>query len=386
MNKIDALRCQEYTSNIVNQYPDLFQGLGEIPGEYDSKLIENPNPFALTTPRTVPVPLLSKTKLEIERMLELGVTIIKKIDKPTDWCAPMVVVPKPSEEVRICVDLTTLNANIKRGVHPLPSVDYTLGKVGRSRVFTKLDANSAFWLRKLSNKSKLLTTFITPWGRYCFERLPYGISTGSEQYQKVMESKLEGLEGVECQIDDILVHGKSQQIHDERLQAVLKRLADSNITLNLEKCEFRKSEVRVLGNIISGNGISPGPSRIAAIVNLPAPKNIKEVRSFLGLVNQLSKFTNHLADKTMPLRDLLSKKNSWTWSHVHDNAFQNIKECLTTPAVLAFYDVNRKTKVCSDASNMALEDSFFKNRTMDCGNQLHIFHEHSQRQSYAICL
>ena len=352
INKIDALSCQEYKSNIVNQYPDLFKGLGEIPGEYEIKLIENPNTFALTTPRKVPLPLLSKTKLEIERMLEMGV--IKKIDEPTDWCAPMVVVPKPSGEVRICVDLTKLNANIKREVHPLPSVEYTLGKVGSSRVFTKLDANSAFWQRKLSNKSKLLTTFITPWGRYCFERLPYGISTGSEQFQKVMESKLEGLEGVECQIDDILVHGKSQQIHDERLQAVLKRLADSNITLNLEKCEFSKSEVRVLGNIISGNGISPDPSKIAAIVNLPAPKNIKEVRSFLGMVNQLSKFTNHLADKTKPLRDLLSKKNSWTWSHVHDNAFRKIKECLTTPPVLAFYDVNRKTKVCSDASKYGI--------------------------------
>ena len=152
-------------------------------------------------------------------------------------------------------------------------------------------------------------------------------------------------------MDDILVHGESQKIHDERLQAVLKRLADSNITLNLEKYAFSKPEVRVLGNIISGNGISPGPSKIAAIVNLPAPKNNKEVRSFLGLVNQLSKFTNHL---TKPLRDLLSKKNSWTWSHAHDDAFQNVKECLTTPPVLAFYDVNRKTKVCSDASKYGI--------------------------------
>ena len=285
-------------------------------------------------------------------MLERGV--IKKIDEPTDWCAPMVVVRKPSGEVRICVDLTKLNANIKRDFHPLPSVEYTLGKIGSSRVFTKLDANSAFWQRKLSNKSKLITTFITPWGRHCFERLPYGISTGSEQFQKVMESKLEGLEGVECQIDDILVHGESQQLHGERLQAVLKRLADSSITLNFEKCKFSESEVRVLGNSISGNGISPDPSKIAAIANLPAPKNIKEVRSFFGMVNQLSKFTNHLADKTKPLRYLLSKRNSWTWSHAHDNAFQNIKECLTTPPLLAFYDVNRKTKVCSDASKYGI--------------------------------
>ena len=219
----------------------------------------------------------------------------------------MVVVPKPSGEVRICVDLTKLNANIKREVHPLPSVDYTLGKIGNS-IFSKTDANSAFWQRELSDESKFFTTFITPWGRYCFERLPYGISTGSEQFQKVMEEKLEVLEGVECQIDDVLVHGETQQIDDERLQAVLKRLAESNITLNLDKCEFSKSEVKGLGNIVRVNGISPDPEKIEAIVNLPAPKNIREVRSFLGMVNQLSKFTEHLADKTKPLRDLLRKK------------------------------------------------------------------------------
>ena len=91
-----------------------------------------------------------------------------------------------------------------------------------------------------------------------------------------MEETLEGSEGVECQIDDVLVLGETQQIHDERLQAVLKRLAESNITLNLDKCEFSKS--KVLSNIVSSNGISPDPEKIEAIVNLPAPKNIREVR------------------------------------------------------------------------------------------------------------
>ena len=117
----------------------------------------------------------------------------------------MIVVPKPSGEVRMCVDLIKLNANIKREVHPLPSVDYTLGKIGNSKILSKNDTNSAFWQRKLSDESKLLTTFITPWGRYYFERLPYSISTGSEQFQKVMEEKLEGLEGFKCQIDDVAV-------------------------------------------------------------------------------------------------------------------------------------------------------------------------------------
>ena len=102
--------------------------MGDFQGEYEIKLAENPTPFALTTANKVPLPLLSKTKLEIERMLEMGV--IKKIDEPADWCAPILVVSKSSGAVRICVDLTKLDADIKSELYPLPSVDYTLGKVG----------------------------------------------------------------------------------------------------------------------------------------------------------------------------------------------------------------------------------------------------------------
>ena len=102
-------------------------------------------------------------------------------------------------------------------------------------------------------------------------------------------------------------------------------MSDSNITLNLEKCEFSKTTVKVLGNIVSSEGASPDPDKIEAIVNLPAPKNVSEVRSFLGMINQLSKFTDHLADKTKPLRDLLSKKNSWSWGYAQDKAFKETR-------------------------------------------------------------
>ena len=114
------------------------------------------------------------------------------------------------------------------------------------KFFCKLDAISAFWQRKLAEKSKLLTTFITPWESFHFERLSYGISTGSEQFQKVMTEKLAGL-GVECQIDGIVLHGRNQEIHDKRLHAVLKCLEESNITLNMNKCKFDKSKDKVLG-------------------------------------------------------------------------------------------------------------------------------------------
>ena len=96
---------------------------------------------------------------------------------------------------------------------------------------------------------------------------------------------------------------------------------------------------------MSSNGISPDPEKVKAIADLPAPRNISQTRSFLGMVNQLSKFTDHLADKTKPIRDLLSEKNSWSWGQAQDKAFKQIKQCLISPPVLALYDTNKKTKI-----------------------------------------
>ena len=168
----------------------------------------------------------------------LTMNVIYRVHEPTDWCASMVVTPKASGEGGICVELTKLNQSIKRETHTLPSADFTPDKLGVSKVFSKIDTNSAFWQRKLSDDSHQLTMFITPWRRFCFNRLPCGISTGSEQFQKCMSGILEGIEDADSQVDDIIVHGCDQVQHDEHLHVVLKRLAKANVTLNLAKCEF----------------------------------------------------------------------------------------------------------------------------------------------------
>ena len=213
------------------------------------------------------------------------------------------------------MDLTKLNDYVQRENHPLPSVDLTLGKLVGAKYFTKLDANSGFWQIKLSESSRPLTNFITPWGRYCFNVLPYGISSGSEKFQKCISIILEGLEGVECNIDDVLVHAPNRELHDCRLEKVLERLTNAGVTLNTDKCTFRVPKIKFLGNVVSANGIEVDPEKVAAVVNLPAPKNVHEVCVFLGMVNHLGEFAEHLANKTKPIRDLMQKDHQWVWDH-----------------------------------------------------------------------
>ena len=196
----------------------------------------------------------------------------------------MVVVPKGNNKVRICVDLTKLNKNVHRERHILPSVEQTLAQLKGAKTFTKLDANSDFWQIKLSEKSALLTTFITPVGRFCFNRLPFGITSAPEFYQKRMSHILSGLPGVVCMIDDILVFGQSQQEHDQRLDSVLKRLTKASITLNSGKCEFSRRSVKFLGRVIDEAGIHPDPGKIQAIQKLPVPTNVTESCRFLGIM------------------------------------------------------------------------------------------------------
>ena len=149
--------------------------------------------------------------------------VISKVDGPTDWCAGMVAVPKKSGDARICVDLKALNNNVMREVYPIPTVEETLAQVTGATVFSKLDANSGYWQIPLSESSKHLTTFVTPSGRYCFNKLPFGISSASEIFHKRMSRILAGCKGVLVHHDDVLVYGATQQEHDANLLAALRR-------------------------------------------------------------------------------------------------------------------------------------------------------------------
>ncbi|UYV69327.1 K02A2.6-like, partial [Cordylochernes scorpioides] len=338
--------------NPIKEFPEVFEGLGQIGNPYEIKLKPGAKPYALHTPRRVPIPLMEKLKTRLEELEKAG--IIAQVNVATEWCAPTVIAGKPNGDIRLCVDLSRLNEHVQREVHPMPVVEHMLGQLGEARFFSKLDANSGFHQIPLSPDCQHLTTFITPFGRYKYCRMPFGISLAPEYFQRVMSIILQGMDGVMCYLDDILIFASDSKTHDRILRLVLRKLKEANVTLNKAKCVFGVPRINFLGHILDEDGIRPDPAKIEAVAKMPAPTDVHGVRRFLGMVNHLGRFVENLSEIVAPLSQLLVKSQDFVWDCSQERAFRKLKELLTTQPILAAYDVRKPTMVSSDASSYGL--------------------------------
>ena len=184
--------------------------------------------------------------------------------------------------------------------------------------------------------------------------MPFGIKSAPKHYQKKMIQILDGLDGHISIIHHMLIHGKTQKEHDERVRAVLKKLDEAGATLNPEKCEFSKREVKFAGHVIREDGIRSDPEKIESVQGMTTLQNVSDVRRFLGMVNQLGRFIPHLAEKTKPLRDLLSKKNQFHWRQAQQESFNKLKDEFISTPVLAHYDSQKATILSANASSFFL--------------------------------
>ena len=352
LKRVEAV--DEGQKDIRKEYPTLFNSpqIGKLGKTYTIKLSDEARPFSIATPRRLPLPMKDMVQEELESLQKQG--IIRPVTKPTDWCAPIVVVPKSTPgKVRICVDYTKLNESVKRENFPLPTTDQLLAQLDGATVFSKLDCNKGFHQVPLAEESQELTTFITPFGRFCYTRLPFGISSGPEIFHREMTHILAGVPGVIVDMDDVLIGGKGKAEHDERLRQVLDRMKEAGITLN-EKCELSTKKMKFLGHIITPEGISIDPEKVQAVADMPAPTDVPSLRRLLGMVNHVGKFAPNLAEVTQPLRELLKKDNDWAWGPQQQTAFDTVKRLLTTSPTLQHYNPNKPTRVSADACKFGL--------------------------------
>ena len=345
--KLDIEIDQVKVQNILEEYEDVFGGVGRLPGEYHITVSEG-LPRIAHAARRFPLPLMPKLKAELDRMVEASV--ITPVTEPTQVCSSMVVVEKPSTgQLRICLDAPELNKYILRENCQIPTKEEIQAKCKDAKVFSKIDASAAFWHLKLDEESSYLCTFSTPFGRFRFLVMAYGIKSASEIFHRELWKLFEDIEGVVNIHDDIIIYSNNAEEHLDKLLQVLEICRQNGIKLNLDKLVIGVKEVPFFGELLTDEGVKPDPAKIAAIRDMLHPVDKKGLSRFLGLINYLSKFIPQVSERTLNLRKCLNSEQ-YNWGPDQTREFEDLKDILMQEPILKYYDPNRKTKIEVDSS------------------------------------
>ena len=300
------------------EFKSLFGGIGKVPNK-EVKLHIDPDVSPRQQPhRRISFHVREDVEKELERLEKLD--IIEKVEGPTPWISPIVVVPKKSREVRICVDMREANKAVKREKHLMPTIDDLIADLNGATHFSTLDLSSGYHQLELAPESRYVTTFSTHAGLRRYKRLPFGINAASEIFQEAIRELLTGLPGCKNISDDIIVFGKGQEEHNKNLRGVLQRLKENNRRLNKDKCEFFKTEIKFYGHIFSSVGVRPDPKKADAIHKAKPPQDSSEVKSLLGMAQYVSRFIPDYATITTPLRLLTRQDTPWKWEQEEQRA------------------------------------------------------------------
>ena len=348
--------------SIFKEFHDIFEGLGNI-GHASVTVDPDAKPIQ-HAPRRIAVTLHKEVKAKLAE-LEKKQIIVKETE-PTEWISSMVVVAKPGK-IRICFDPKELNKAIKRPKYQMPTLYETLPKLGKAKVFTTLDTKDGFYQIKLDDDSSKLTTFWTPFGRYRYLRMPFGICSAPEEFKSTLHEQLGDLEGVEILRDNMLVVGYSDtqdegnKNHDENLLRLLTRAREINLKFNKKKLKLRRSEVKFMGHVLTSDGLKPDADKVKAVAEMPRPTTKQETLSQLGFVTYLAKFLPRLSEVAQPLRELTTKNARFVWSSQHDKSFTEVKKLVSAHPVLKYYDMDAEVTIQCDASEKGLGATLHQN-------------------------
>lgn len=320
------------------------------------KIDTGDHPPIRKNPYRLPHALKSVVNEQISDMQNKG--IVRPSDSP--WASPVVIVSKKSPDgspkYRFCVDYRALNTITRKDAYPLPNIVETLDALSGSEYFTTLDLCSGYHQVDVEPSDIEKTAFSVPGQHYEFTKMPFGLCNAPATFQRLMDSMLVGIKGEEALVylDDIIIFSKNIEQHATRLGRVLQILYESNLYVQLSKCNFAVREVEYLGHIVSNEGIKPDHKKIDAIANYPKPQNIRDVRSFLGLVGYYRRFIKDFAQKAKPLTELIKKDKPFKWEEAQEEAYKFFTTALCTEPVLKYPDFSKPFVLSTDASNTAI--------------------------------
>ncbi|KAK3736238.1 hypothetical protein QZH41_019803 [Actinostola sp. cb2023] len=301
---------------LLEEYSDVLnRQLGTLPGKVHLEVDKDVKPV-VTPVRRVPTALTAKLKTELDKYVELGV--LAPIEERTPWVSSLVVATKKSGALRVCIDPREFNKALKRETYQLPILDKILPELAQAEVFLTVDLLSGFWHCVLDEESSILTTFATPYGRYRWRRLPFGLNVSSEIFQRNVNQALEGLEGMSGEV------------------------------------KLRCKEVTFMGHVFTSNGLKIDPDKVKAIVNMSKPEDIQGFQRLNGFVNYLAKFLPKLSDVMLPIRELTQNDVEWQWSEKQEKAFAEVKRAVTEAPVLRYYDPKKDLEIQCSASQSGL--------------------------------
>eukprot|EP00731_Ephydatia_muelleri_P001600 Em0001g1600a len=289
----------------------------------------------------------NEDKTAVDNLTDEDVRAIQNLTKDEN-------IGERGDEKRASDFKVTINPALDVDRYPLPKLETLLATVSGGKWFSKLDLTNAYLQLALDEESQKLFTLNTHRGLYQYRHMPFGIASAPALFQKTMDSVLQGIKHVVCYIDDILVTGSNESEHLRNLEQVFNRLKEHGIRLHKDKCVFLSHSVDFLGHRIDAEGIHPLPSKVEAMVKAPAPRNITELKSFLGMVNYYAKFLPNVSTHLFPLYALLKKEHGWKWDKECQHAFVLIKKMLSSTQVLTPYDPKLPLRLAADASAYGL--------------------------------
>ena len=340
MNRIDInLSKEEFlkVKILLQKHRDVFACTGEELGR--TKLTKHSIKTEVDHPikqhvRRPPFHLRDEAEKEVKKMLDND--IIETSESP--WASPVVLVRKKDGSLRYCIDYRKLNAITIKDSYPLPRIDESLDSLGGSRYFSTLDLASGYWQIELDEDAKQKSAFCTTSGLFQFKVMPFGLTNAPATFQRLMERVLSSLQWQIClvYIDDVIIFSKTLDEHIDRLQEILGRLKTAGLKLKPKKCHLFQHKVTYLGHMVSENGVETDPAKIEKVKKWPIPKNITEVKGFLGICSYYRRFVKNFSILARPLVKLTEKDTPFLWKEEQQGAFDLLKEKLTSSPILVY--------------------------------------------------